>query len=90
MIPKLMRQYPNLYVDLSAGSGYTAITRDLDYTQKFFAEFPDRILFGTDICFADQLAEQPAFMHKMLAEKRITPEVFRKIAYENAEKLLNL
>ena len=90
MIPKLMREYPNLYVDLSAGSGYTAITRDLDYTQKFFAEFPDRILFGTDICFADQLAEQPAFMRKMLAEKRISQENFRKIAYENAEKLLGL
>ncbi len=90
MIPKLMREYPNLYVDLSAGSGLTAISRDLDYTQKFFEEFPTRILFGTDICFADQYAGQSDFMNKMLDEGRISEKLYDLIARENAQTLLKL
>lgn len=90
MIPKLMREYPNLYVDLSATSGLSAISRDLDYTAKFFEEFSDRVMYGTDICFADQYAGQSDFMNKMLDEGRISEDLYDKIARENALKLLNL
>ncbi|HCG36212.1 MAG TPA: hypothetical protein DER23_07710, partial [Clostridiales bacterium] len=64
-ICKLMRIYPNLWVDLSAGSGYTAISRDVEYTLAFFREFSDRILFGTDICFSDQIPPQVAFLNDL-------------------------
>ncbi len=90
MIPKLMREYKNLYVDISAGSGYTALTRDYNYTQKFFNEFPDRIMYGTDICFADTEDRHSKLMNKMLDENRISEEIYDKIARENALKLLNL
>ena len=90
MIPKLMREYKNLYVDLSAMSGLTAIKRDVNYTKKFFEEFPTRIMFGTDICFADQYAGQSAFMNSMLDEGRISEDIYDLIARENAEKLLKL
>lgn len=90
MIPKLMREYPNLYVELSAFSGLNAVSRDLDYTQKFFNEFPDRIMYGTDICFADDEPGQSAFMNGMLDSGRITERVYDMIARENAKKLLNI
>ncbi|MBQ7725664.1 MAG: amidohydrolase family protein, partial [Clostridia bacterium] len=90
MIPKLMREYPNLYVDLSATSGLTAIRRDVNYTVRFFAEFPTRILFGTDICYADQYAGQPAFMNSLLDENKISESLYDLIARENAERLLKL
>jgi predicted TIM-barrel fold metal-dependent hydrolase len=90
MIPKLMREYPNLYVDLSADSGLYAISRNLDYTANFFEEFSDRVLFGTDICFADQYAGQSDFMNRMLDSGKISERVYDKIARENALKLLGL
>jgi len=90
MIPKLMREYPNLYVDLSAGSGLIAINRDLDYTQKFFEEFSDRILFGTDICFADDEPGHGDFLNSMLDSGRITERIYDLIARENAQRLLNI
>ena len=90
MIPKLMREHANLYVDLSAGSGLNAIRRDVEYTKKFFEEFSDRILFGTDMCFADDHPGQGDFLNDMLDSGRITEQVYDNIARENAKRLLNL
>ena len=93
VLPKLFRRYPNLYGDLSAGSGTMALTRDPEYAVKFMTEFQDRLLFGLDICTA---AEPPraknlrAFLEKMLSEKKITKEIFDKITHRNAIRLLGL
>ena len=90
-IPELMRKYPNLYGDLSAGSGNTARSRDLDYAGKFLTEFQDRLLFGLDICapegFISPLDET---MRTLLRTRRITPAVYRKVCRENQIKLLGL
>ncbi len=90
MIPKLMREYPNLYVDLSANSGLVAIKRDTNYTKKFFEEFPTRIMYGTDVCFIDDYAGQSDFLNNMLDDGNITEEIYDCIARENAKKLLNI
>lgn len=93
VLPKLFRRYPNLYGDLSAASGTTALTRDPAYAVKFMTEFQDRLLFGIDIC-SD--VEQPrayelkAFLEQMLAAKKITQEIFDKITHGNAVRLLDL
>lgn len=36
---ELMRDYPNLYGDLSAGSGFNAISRDLEFGCAFLEQF---------------------------------------------------
>lgn len=89
-VGELMRAYPNLWVDLSAHSGANALTRDTEYTARFLTEFSDRILFATDICFADQEIPQPAILKTLLAEKRISRETFEAVAYKNACRLLGL
>lgn len=90
VVPKLLRKYPNLYGDLSDPSPWNALSRDTEYGPKFLTEFQDRMLFGTDICFF----EMPFPMADMLLEWRdrglITDEVFRKVARENAVRLLRL
>ena len=90
-IPKLMRKYPNLYCDLSAGSGNNALARDLDFAGRFLMEFPDRIMFGIDICapkgYVSPLADT---MKKLLRTKRITPAVYRMVARENQIRELGL
>jgi predicted TIM-barrel fold metal-dependent hydrolase len=44
----MMRQYPNLYCDISAGSGWNALNRDHAFTREFLYEFQDRVLYGRD------------------------------------------
>jgi len=90
VVPKLFRRYPNLYGDLSAGSGYTALSRDPDYAVRFLTEFQDRMLFGTDICRADQKLPLAEFLIGLRDAGKLTEAAFRKIARENAITLLGL
>lgn len=45
---KMLDSYPNLYCDLSAGSGCNALQRDLYFAKTFLIEYQDRILYGRD------------------------------------------
>ena len=88
--PKLFRRYPNLFGDLSAGSGYNALTRNSEYAVRFLNEFQDRLLFGTDICSAAQKIRLPAFLRQLLADGKISSAVFAKIARGNALLMLGM
>ena len=91
-IPKLMREYENLYCDLSATSGANAMMRDPEYTAKFMEEFSDRILYGCDICTPTNSFQYDfdAFLDKMVEDKMLSSENYYKIVRGNAEKLLKL
>ncbi len=89
-IPRLMREYPNLYGDLSAGSGCNALTRDMDHAVAFLNEFQDRLMFGTDICAPGTMPNLNKVLIKLRDEGRISETVFQKIARENAIRLLKL
>jgi uncharacterized protein len=90
VVPKLFRRYPNMFGDLSAGSGYNALARNPDYAVRFLDEFQDRLLFGTDICTADGDLPLAGFLQTLLKEGRLSREAFEKIAKGNAERLLEL
>lgn len=89
---RLLRRYPNLYADISARSGFNAISRDPAFGVSFLGEFQDKILFGTDVCFGDANGRMPHLGHlrRLREEGRITQEVFAKITGVNALKLLKL
>lgn len=91
-IPQLMRKYPNLYCDISAGSGNRALLRDLDYAGKFLTEFQDRVMFGIDICapFEKYISRQHETLRKLFKEGYISETVFRKVARENQIRELGL
>jgi predicted TIM-barrel fold metal-dependent hydrolase len=89
-VPKLMRACPNLYGDLSAGSGCNALARDEDYAVQFLAEFQDRLLFGTDICAPDTPTPLVDLLIRLRDSGRIEEGVFQKVARENAIRLLKL
>ncbi len=79
---QLLDDYPNLYCDISAGSGRIALTRDPEFTQEFLTKYQDRVLFGRD--YYDDL-------HRPFIEDlRIDDTVKEKIFYKNAIKLLDL
>ena len=45
----MLNRYPNLYCDLSAGSGHNALSRDIEFARRFLVEYQDRILYGRDL-----------------------------------------
>ncbi|MBU4199582.1 MAG: amidohydrolase [Verrucomicrobia bacterium] len=45
---RMLKTYPNLYCDWSAGSGHNALSRDPEFGRAFFLEFQDRILYARD------------------------------------------
>ncbi len=86
----LMRTYPNLLGDLSAGSGYGAISRDPDFGDAFLEEFQDRLFWGTDICHAPQDLPIVDYFRKLKAQGRVSEEAYEKITWKNANRLLDL
>ena len=71
-------------------SGYNALARDREYAVQFLNEFQDRLMFGTDICAPDTPTPLVDFLLQLRDEKLISEEVFRKVAKENAQRLLEL
>ena len=48
VLPEMLRTYPNLYADLSAGSAHGALSRDTSFGREFLIEFQDRLLYARD------------------------------------------
>ena len=89
-VVELMRNYPTLYGDMSAGSGFNAVSRDPEFGYQFMEEFQDRLLFGTDICYPNQDTPLPTYLRKAHDENNISDQVFEKITWRNANELLGL
>jgi predicted TIM-barrel fold metal-dependent hydrolase len=86
-IDALMDKFPNLYGDLSAGSGASAIGRDLDFGRDFLVRRQDRIVFGTDFLAPDQAVPQFELFEQKLD---LPADVQRKIFRDNARRQLSL
>ncbi len=89
-VVELMRKYPNLHGDLSAGSGLNAISRDLDFGIEFMEEFQNRLYFGTDIANHPQKLPQIQFFKRLKNEQLISGQAYEKITWRNAAGLFNL
>jgi hypothetical protein len=89
-LQELLRNYQNLYGDLSAGSGYNAITRDMGYGYKFLEKFQDQLLFGTDICHVVQESPIVDYFRNGLKEGKILKIAYNKITEENAKRVFKL
>ncbi|MDZ4288447.1 MAG: amidohydrolase family protein [Prosthecobacter sp.] len=89
---RYLSDYPNMFADMSAGSGLNALTRDEDHTKGFFDRHQDKILYGSDC--ADRLGRGPgcqgagtiAMIRKLAPNKTVE----RKILFENAKKLFRI
>ncbi len=83
-IDRLMDKYPNVYGDLSAGSGLNAIRRDPDFGREFLIRRADRLLFGTDYLAEGQPVEQFQFLDQL----DLPAEVQAKVFCTNARRIL--
>lgn len=92
-VPRLMRQYPNLWADTSAGSGYNALTRDPVFGLEFLDEFQDKIIFGTDSCLRSDVNgiwKTVAFIRELREMTRLSTPALEKIEWRNCVRLLKL
>jgi predicted TIM-barrel fold metal-dependent hydrolase len=99
---RMLADYPNLYGDLAAMSGRNSLARDTEFAVGFLDRHQDKLMFGSD-CFCldgkggGQTNPLPLIAGKCVARETLTairtlasPEVFRKVAWGNATKLLKL
>jgi predicted TIM-barrel fold metal-dependent hydrolase len=89
-VVRLMREYPNLCGDLSAGSGYNAVSRDPGFGYGFLEEFQGRLFFGTDIASPTTPAPLVGFLRQAVDGGHISRQAFEQIAWKNAARLLGL
>ena len=89
-IPRLLDAYPNLQCDISAGSGYNALTRDAEFGYRFMEKYQDRLLFGTDICSPKNDHRHAELLRNSLKEGKISQETFEKITWKNINRMLKL
>jgi predicted TIM-barrel fold metal-dependent hydrolase len=84
--------YPNMYGDLSAGSGLNALTRDEDFTRDFLTRHQNKLLFGSDCTDVEgrgtgcQGAQTIDTVRRLSASK----DIERKLLDRNARTLLRL
>lgn len=79
-LPQLFASYPNLWADLSAESGRTALARDPDHAVDFISRHADRLLFARDF-YGGKL-------RALLQSLPLAPDVIEKIYWQNAERLV--
>ena len=87
-----LSQYPNLYADLSAGSGLNSLLRDEEQARAFLDRHQDKILYGSDCNDIAGRGATCSGYQAIVAVRRLAPNkaAERKILYENAKRLLRL
>lgn len=89
---RLLSDYPNMYGDLSAGSGLNALLRDEEHAQAFLERHQDKLLYGSDCDDRAGEGEKCSGSKCLEAIRRLAPSgtVRQKILYGNASRLLKI
>ena len=92
---RLLADYPNLYGDLSAGSGLNALKRDPDFARGFLARHRRKLIWGSDCPCQDGAGA--GWKQKMcIGRESLTklweltdgPLHFRELVWDNGARLL--
>jgi predicted TIM-barrel fold metal-dependent hydrolase len=89
---RLLRDYPNMYGDMSAGSGLNHLVRDPEHAAAFLQRHQDKLLFGSDC--DDLLGRGPGCQGAqiLLNIRKLAPSraIERKIVFENGRKMFRM
>jgi predicted TIM-barrel fold metal-dependent hydrolase len=89
---RYLRDYPNMFGDLSAGSGLNALIRDDEHTRAFLERHQDKLLYGSDC--NDTIGRGPGCQgaQTIAAIRRLAPTkaIERKLLFGNSKKLFRL
>ena len=86
---RYLADYPNMFADMSAGSGLNALTRDEDHARGFLDRHQNKILFGSDCDDRVGMGTACQGSQTIAAIRKLAPNkaAERKILYENSRKL---
>jgi predicted TIM-barrel fold metal-dependent hydrolase len=89
---RYLADYPNMFGDLSAGSGLNALSRDETFSRDFLSRHQDKLVFGSDCSDSDGRGTACQGAQTIAAVRRLsaTRAIERKLLYENAKKLFKL
>lgn len=89
---RLLSDYPNMYGDLSAGSGLNSMLRDEDHAKGFLDRHQDRLLWASDCNDSLGAGSGCIGARGLEAVARLAPDeaAARKILSANAARLLSL
>jgi predicted TIM-barrel fold metal-dependent hydrolase len=92
MTDRYLRDYENMYGDLSAGSGLNALTRDEAHAREFLARHQDKLLFGSDCNDREGGGPKCQGTQTIAAIRRLSAStsIERKLLHDNARKLFRL
>lgn len=99
---RMLSDYENLWGDLAAYSGRNFLARDVEFSEDFLKRHQNKLMFGSD-CFCrdgrgtGQTNPFPLLAGKCIARETLTalkqlttPDVFKKVTWDNATRLLKL
>ena len=89
---RLLKDYPNMYGDLSAGSGLNSMLRDEEHAKEFLQRHRDKLLYGSDCPDAAGRTVGCKGSVILATVRRLSQcqTVERKILHDNARKLFKL
>ena len=89
---KYLRDYPNMYGDLSAGSGLGAFARDPEHGAAFLDRHQDKLMYGSDCNDASAVAARCSGLRQLEQVRRLVTNkaAERKILHGNAKRLFRL
>jgi hypothetical protein len=87
-----LRDYPNMFGDMSAGSGLNALLRDEDHARGFLERHQNKLIYGSDCNDAVGYGDRCSGAKQIETIKRLSPHpsVTRKIFWENGVRVLGL
>jgi predicted TIM-barrel fold metal-dependent hydrolase len=89
---RYLSDYPNMYGDLSAGSGQNSMLRDEEQARAFLKRHQDKLLFGSDCSDPIGKGEKCIGTNTLLAIRRLAPDAaaVRKILHGNAARVMRI
>ncbi len=87
---KYLSDYPNMFGDLSAGSGRNALTRDEEHAAAFLEKHQDKLCYGTDCADPEGSGEKCSGSQTQAIVKRLLtdPVAQRKVFSSNARRVI--
>jgi len=89
---RYLSDYPNMFGDLSAGSGQNSLTRDEAHAREFLVRHQDKLLFGSDCSDAQAGGPKCIGAGTLSILRRLIDDgtVLKKITHDNAKKVMRI
>ena len=87
---RLLADYPNMFGDLSAGSGLNALTRDEEHAAAFIERHQNKLFYGSDCDDTAGIGDACSGSGALAAIRRLagSREVERKVLFGNARRVI--